>query len=390
MVPFGIPSHRLRGRLPTMSEGLQGESGSLLSSETYRMNGSPLLQCPPCPAGAPPPDLAQTLASLSAIPVAEQLRRLVAKGLGELVLPAGGQTLQRWRSLSRVAQHSLSLAKLYEGHTDALAILEELAAGAPEPGTTWAMWAAEAPGQHVLATPTGCSGRAALRGTKAWCSGAQGVSHALLTARLSGHSNVQLVTVDLSHPSIHFDTSAWRAVGMADTLSAAVTFNDTPAALVGQPGDYVGRPGFWHGGAGIAACWYGGTLAVADALYHAMLGAARDHPGWPYRAAALGKVDHMLSALACLLRTGADWIDAHPQADAMMVALRLRQAAEATATAVLAEAGRALGAPPFCRDTVFGRAAADLPVFIRQSHGDRDDAALAGAILASEEYPWAL
>ena len=29
----------------------------------------------------------------------------------------------------------------------------------------------------------------------------------------------------------------------------------------------------------------------------------------------------------------------------------------------------------------FARAAADLPVFIRQSHGDRDDAALAGAVL---------
>ena len=65
-------------------------------------------------------------------------------------------------------------------------------------------------------------------------------------------------------------------------------------------------------------------------------------------------------------------------------------AAEAAAQAVLEETGRALGATPFCRDAGFARAAADLPVFIRQSHGDRDDAALARAILTMEESPWDL
>src|SRR5689334_9943551 len=53
------------------------------------------------------------------------LRQLVAAGLDRLPLPGSGQTLARWRMLAEVAALDLSLAKLFEGHTDALAILAE-------------------------------------------------------------------------------------------------------------------------------------------------------------------------------------------------------------------------------------------------------------------------
>lgn len=53
---------------------------------------------------------------------------LIAAGLDRLPLPGAGHgaTLERWRCLAVVAGHDLSLLKLYEGHTDALAILAEL------------------------------------------------------------------------------------------------------------------------------------------------------------------------------------------------------------------------------------------------------------------------
>lgn len=354
------------------------------------MPASPIRQAIPRPP-ATPHALAAALPGMAALPVAAQLRQLVVQGLAHLPQPGTGSTLHRWQALSRVAQHSLPLAKLYEGHTDALAILHELGAAPARAGDTWAMWAAESPGQRVqVRISQGSGAQATLSGTKAWCSGAQGVGHALLTAWLPGQDQSQLVTVDLSHPSIRMNTGAWQAVGMAETLSAEVAFDNTPATLVGEPGDYLHRPGFWQGGAGIAACWYGGTLAVADALYRGMRGASVEHPAFAHRAAAFGKVDRVLAGVAALLHGSADWIDAHPHADAMAVALRVRQAAEAAATCVLHETGRALGATPYCRDAVFARAAADLPVFIRQSHGERDDAALARAVLEQEDYPWAL
>jgi alkylation response protein AidB-like acyl-CoA dehydrogenase len=91
-----------------------------------------------------------------------------------------------------------------------------------------------------------------------------------------------------------------------------------------------------------------------------------------------------------LLREAAAWIDAHPRDDASAVALRVRLAAEATATRVLDEAGRALGASAFCRDGRFARMAADLPVFVSQSHGAQDLAALGERSLSNREHAWSL
>jgi hypothetical protein len=51
------------------------------------------------------------------------LRELVSVGLDKLPMPGDGHTLERWRTLAAVAACDLGLAKLYEGHTDALAIL---------------------------------------------------------------------------------------------------------------------------------------------------------------------------------------------------------------------------------------------------------------------------
>ncbi|GHD04231.1 hypothetical protein GCM10007320_64930 [Pseudorhodoferax aquiterrae] len=96
-----------------------------------------------------------------------------------------------------------------------------------------------------------------------------------------------------------------------------------------------------------------------------------------------------LQAGAALLRAAAAWIDAYPRQDARRWALRVRLAVERDALAVLHHAGRALGAGPLCQDAALGRAMADLPIFLRQSHAERDLAAL-GQTLLTENLPWTL
>ncbi|RZI63985.1 MAG: acyl-CoA dehydrogenase, partial [Variovorax sp.] len=86
----------------------------------------------------------------------------------------------------------------------------------------------------------------------------------------------------------------------------------------------------------------------------------------------------------------AAWIDEHPSSSAQQPALRARMVIEAAATEVLTRAGRALGAAPLCRDARFARAMADLPVFLRQSHAERDLAALGALLLPPAEQPWLL
>jgi hypothetical protein len=53
-------------------------------------------------------------------------------------------------------------------------------------------------------------------------------------------------------------------------------------------------------------------------------------------------------------------------------------------------AGRALGAAPLCRDDHFAHLMADLPVFIRQSHAERDAASLAQRLIEEEGISWPL
>lgn len=310
---------------------------------------------------------------------AAMLRALADAGLDRLPPPGRGATLERWQALGAVAAQDLSLLKLYEGHTDALAILDEIG-GRDAPvdelwGQLWGVWCAEMPGARVELR-TGEDGRPRLSGRKAWCSGAAGLTHALVSC-WNEDGEACLAAVALEQEGIQITPDGWQAVGMAGSASVDVVFDGAVARQIGAPGAYLSRPGFWHGGAGIAACWFGAAAAVAQRLHAALHGRAVDGDrNDPHRLAQLGQADVALTAAAALLRESAAAIDRHPERDALALALRARLAVEAAATRVLAVATRALGAGPLCRDARFARLAADLPVFLRQSHAERDLAAL--------------
>lgn len=314
------------------------------------------------------------------------LAALVAAGQDRLPLPGDGQTLARWRQLAEVAAQDLTLVKLYEGHTDALAIQAELGTPGPAPGSLWGTWCAEPP-QARLRFDRADGGGYRLNGTKAWCSGAAQLTHAVVSG-WNADGQPCLARVALDAPGVHITQEGWCAVGMQGTASVDVHFDNVAAQPIGEPGDYTRRAGFWHGGAGIAACWWGGAHAIGEMVARAVEG--RDDP---HARAHLGQIDVALAQSAALLRECAAWIDAHPRADAQTWALRVRLASETTAQTVIRHAGRALGAAPLCRNARFARLMADLPVFVRQSHAERDLASL-GARVASGgpdgEAAWAL
>lgn len=326
--------------------------------------------------------LSEALSDIETAVPGRALRQLLALPQAWLPLPAQGDTLARWRGLASVAAHDLSVLKLYEGHTDAAAILDELGGNAPQIDEYWGVWAAEAPHAVLKMKPAG-NGKVLLSGRKAWCSGAHVLTHAVLTVRNDDLS--WLVAVDLRQPGVHATHDGWHAVGMGSTASVDVDFDQAIAVPVGRPGAYLDRPGFWQGGAGIAACWYGAATALADALREA----CRRKPD-DFRLAHLGAVNAALTQAAASLREAAAWIDDHPHGSARRVALQVRAAAESAATATLEHVGRALGATPYCRDGKFARMAADLPVFLRQSHAERDLAALGKLVEECKESPWAL
>jgi len=97
-----------------------------------------------------------------------------------------------------------------------------------------------------------------------------------------------------------------------------------------------------------------------------------------------------LGASAAHMREAAAAIDRAPMDNAMLAALSVRLCVEASATATLAAAGRALGAGPLCKDPAIASLFADLPVFMRQSHAERDLEAVGRLVAAAAEAPWTL
>jgi hypothetical protein len=119
----------------------------------------------------------------------------VRSGRLDLSLPGSGRTRERWAALADLAEEDLSLARLAEGHTDAVAILAELGARPSATGRRWGVWAAQPPGFGLIATRTG-HGWTAPSSTVA---GARSCTDALVTAAaLDGSRLFAVSTGDLA------------------------------------------------------------------------------------------------------------------------------------------------------------------------------------------------
>lgn len=290
----------------------------------------------------------------------------------ELPLPASGRTAERWQRLAELAAENIVAARVAEAHVDAVAILHELGGKPPEPGQLWSVWAAEAP--DAVLTATDIRGAYLLNGTKVWCPGAGFCTHALVTARRDD-GTPGLFAVTVTDPTVKALPSTWWNAGMAGSDTRPVQFTNTHAVAVGDPGDYLIRPGFWHGAIGVAACWLGGARRVADPLYRCAASQSAD----AYSLAHLGAVDAALAAGDAMLAAAAAQVDADPfdrAGTAQLLARRVRTVVEHAVDEAITRTGRALGPGPLCQDGRHAQRVADLSIYIRQSHAERDLAEL--------------
>ncbi|WP_144713846.1 acyl-CoA dehydrogenase [Curtobacterium pusillum] len=279
-------------------------------------------------------------------------------------------------TLAAVAAADVATARTVEPHLDALGILAQ--AGVPVPaGSTWGVFAAEAPGLRL--TATGSGDRVVLDGTKPWCSLASTLSHALVTAHVG--DGRQLFAVDLRQPGVTTHDEAWVARGMPDVPSGPVDFAGVAAAPVGGPGWYLERPGFAWGGIGVAACWWGGAVGLGRVLR----GVAETRPDSELLRAALGAtVVDLADAEDALAGAAARIDDPEPGRDepdwsllAQIVRSRVRRAVDAVRARVVG----AIGPAPLTSDPAVAPRVADLELYVLQDHGDRDLARIGSKVL---------
>lgn len=324
------------------------------------------------------------------VPVAPALD--VARHLtDEVPLPGHGQTRRRWQVLATLAEHDLTTARVVEAHLDAVAILAEGETEVPAE-STWGVFAAEAASARLEAHgPAVAAGDQpwTLTGTKPWCSLAGELSHALVTAHTP--QGRRLFAVDLAagrrDGTVTVEPGAWHSRGLVDVPSGPVRFSGVPAHPVGEAGWYLHRPGFAHGGIGVAACWFGGAAGVAKPLL------TSDRTDLLTQRSR-GTVDLRLRCARLALDDAAALVDAGAATgtDGELLAARTRSIVAEAAEVVLSEVGHALGPAPLTFDRAHATRVADLTVYLRQHHGDHDVAAV-GQMLTktapeTTQWPW--
>jgi hypothetical protein len=330
--------------------------------------------------------------------------------------PGEGQTARLWELLASVAAIDVAAGRILEPHLDAGAILSQ--AGAADSFTgTWGVFAAEAPGTRLTAVPQSGgeqsggeqpareqggapSGEVRLSGSKPWCSLAQFVDHAVVTAHTQTGGRAAFA-IDLRDAGVTCVDPEWTSRGLREIPSGTVHFDRVPAVPLGGEDWYFQRPGFAWGGMGVAACWLGGAVALGRHFKAALIrGAQAQREPDQVALASLGEVDRILtSAIQYLART-ADLIDglqggAEPREDpggsrtsgAWSEALRVRGTVAAAVERVQLLVGQNLGPGPLAFDERYGKCMADLSLYVRQHHAQRDDAQL-GALTLRGEHRW--
>ena len=277
------------------------------------------------------------------------------------------------RRLMRIAGVNLSLARLYEGHVNALRLIR--AHGTPaqharvaamvEDGAFLGVWGAD--GDRPLVREGD-----SLRGAKVYTSGLGTVTHALVS--VGGLDETRLALVPAGEAARQ-DAAAWAMPGMRATASGRYDFDGVAArdALwIGGPGDYGREPTFVGGVWRIAAIQAGAAIGLLDAAVR--------------RLTASGRLD----AEAQMIRLAACFIDAFAAREAV---LRAAAVAEGPAGAVdperavclsaavrllteglgqrtIAAVEQSVGLAHFAEGSVTGRMARDLAVYMRQAARD--------------------
>lgn len=268
--------------------------------------------------------------------------------------------------LIALGRTDIPLARLGEGHVDALRILDQ-AGAVPVPGALYGVWASRSARTGLGAVEEGDT--FVVHGTLRFASGSGLLDRSLVPVWLDEHRHVLL---DLDVTGLPVDPTVWRTAAMTPSRTYEIRVDQLRvprSAQRGPEGFYLGRPGFQAGGAGVAACWVGGAARVLDVLltFH-------PHPS-PAQQARFGQLRADLVAAAAAVRSGARALT-DPTADTNAVALEVRTVVAEAVHRVLAGARMLTGPTGLALDDAVSHAVPDLELYVLQHNVDAALAAL--------------
>jgi len=279
--------------------------------------------------------------------------------------------------LRKIGAGSLPLGRLYEGHVNAIALVDayggakQLArmAGEARRGALFGVWAADdSHGLRLCAEGT----TRRLKGRKILCSGASFIERPIVTAR-SEDGRIWMVMPKLPGAE-RADLSTWTAQGMRASATGAVTFDGiqiNEEDILGEGDDYHRQPIFSGGAWRFAAVQLGGMEALLDELRRHLVGTGRGED--PHQSARLGQAMIAVETAALWVERAAMMAETGSlSAEAVVAYVNLaRSAVEREALRLLERVHRSIGLAAFMRPNPVERISRDLATYLRQPGPDR-------------------
>jgi hypothetical protein len=288
----------------------------------------------------------------------------------------GASVAPEWALLRRVAAADASVARILDGHLNAVERLEVAAApelrerelAAVAAGRLLGVWGADPrPGEGDPARLVETDAGLVLRGAKTFCSGAGGVEAAMVMVGSDDGTAPALVLLDCG-PEVEVDRGWYRAAGLRASESHLVVFHDAPVtAVLGEPGELARDPWFSRDAMRTAAGWAGMVDAAADAAREALVEAGRGED--PLAALAAGKIEAARGTVDAWLDRAARVADAGGT-DARATGIAMRGEIDRAAKFILETAAAACGSHPFVTAGRLDRARRDLETFLLQHRLD--------------------
>jgi len=316
---------------------------------------------------------------------------LAEAGLLEIVLPGAaldfneGHTSELLMLLKRIGKANLSIGRIYEGHINTLYLIHLY--GTENQKHTWynkvtnenalfGVWNTQVGnGINFISSEDELN----IQGSKTFCSGAEIVTHALITGNIKTTTRTGWQMMILQMDKLEdnrIDRSTWQTMGMKASGSYTVDFSGYTVdeqELLGTPGQYLGQPYFNGGAIRFAAVQLGGAEAIASHTLAYLTGMGRtDDPIQKMR----------LASIMTEITTGNLWIEQagrnydswshQPERNADLIAFAnmTRTVIEEIGIKVMNESNRCVGArglmPPFS----LGRLNRDLTFYLRQPAPD--------------------
>ncbi len=339
----------------------------------------------------------------------ESFADLAAAGLLAVALPAalGGAgldapaaTLPLLRVLQSIGRGNLAVGRVYEGHLNALLLIQQLGSPAQvaryaaeaRAGHLFGVWNTEDPaeGVHLETLP---NGRYRLRGAKTFASGAGHLTRPLITGALPEGRGWQLFVLPADARPPALDRSFWQPLGMRATASFRADLIGLELAaddLIGPPNAYYQQPAFSGGAIRFAAVQLGGAEAVFEETRNFLRGLGRTDD--PYQRQRLGE-------MALRLESGRQWVRgaaehaARPGATTptgaeatVAYANMMRTAIESICLNLLRLAERCVGARGLLRPQPFERLHRDLTHYLRQPAPDAALADVGRFVLEGKDF----